>query len=70
VADQFPEIFRQLKDQYVKWSKSVDASVAGKDYPEKMLTDPGKNIQWKDDPLYAPYLDAWKSRPEYSNLLR
>jgi hypothetical protein len=66
-----PEVAKRLTAVFEKWSKTVDASDAGKDYPEGRLTDPDpRRIFWTDLPEYEPYFDAWKKRPEYQSQLK
>ncbi|MCS1410555.1 MAG: Arylsulfatase [Verrucomicrobia subdivision 3 bacterium] len=47
---------RRLKKLYLNWKTSLNASVAGKDYPEGIVSSntPGRRF-WKDDPAYQPY---------------
>jgi len=69
-ADQ-PAIFKRMKDAFIKWSATVDASVAGKDYPEGKV-NPGEPEShfWTADDRYKPYFDQWRKRPEYAGRLR
>jgi arylsulfatase A-like enzyme len=55
-----PEVAERLKKAYATWNDSVEASVAGKDYPEGKV-DPNQPARrfWRDDPAYAPYAKAW-----------
>ena len=66
-----PEIFNRMKAAFAKWIASVDASVAGKDYPEgKVREDHPESRFWKDDERYKPFLKEWRKRPEYSKRLQ
>ena len=66
-----PEVAKRLTAVFEKWSQSVDASDAGKDYPEGHLTDPNpRRMFWTDLPDYEPYFDEWKKRPEYASRLK
>ena len=59
-----------MKSAYKKWSVQVDASVAGKDYPEgKVRAGEPESHFWRDDERYKPFFDEWKKRPEYSGWL-
>ena len=61
-----PEIFARLKSELVDWSETVDASFAGRDYPEgKLLVPDPQSISWFDTPQYGAYLPLWKDRWEF-----
>ena len=65
-----PERFAQMKRDFLAWSASVTASVDGKDYPEQRVrADHPASHAWSEDPRYFPYLDTWKERPEYKQVL-
>ncbi|MBT3200412.1 MAG: sulfatase-like hydrolase/transferase [Phycisphaerales bacterium] len=71
ISGDQPEIFKRMKAAYIKWNATVDASVAGKDYPEGKV-NPGepKSHFWTDDERYKQYFDEWKNRPEYAGRLK
>lgn len=52
-----PEIATKLKATWAKWNTSIEASIAGTDYPEGKVIppDPGPK-SWKTSKEYAPYL--------------
>ena len=57
---------RRMLTEMDRWLNSVQASMAGQDYPEgKLLPGEPKPRQWSDVPAYRPYFDAWRKRPEY-----
>ncbi|MCP4788584.1 MAG: sulfatase-like hydrolase/transferase [Fuerstiella sp.] len=58
--DRNPEIANRLKASYLAWNKTVDASVAGHDYPGKKV-DPNQPARrfWKDDSAYTPHLELF-----------
>ena len=65
LSSQNPLIFNQMKNDYLKWSESIDSSQAGMDYPEgKVLNNPERHF-WMNDDRYKPYLKEWINRPEY-----
>lgn len=70
LSSEQPDRFEQMKRQLVSWSESVDASFAGRDYPEGKVepADP-KSIFWYDSPAYAPYLAQWKDRWEFKSYI-
>ena len=66
-----PEVFARMKAAFDEWNASVEASIAGEDYPEGKV-DPGQPTPqfWWKDPRYKPYLEDWKKRPEYGRINR
>ncbi len=74
-----PELGARLKKKYLMWNATVDASVAGKDYPEGQVDpDQPERRFWRDDPVYAEYAEAWikmttppkRERPKKGRLRR
>lgn len=63
-----PEVYERLKRDLLAWNQTVDASFAGRDYPEGKVSplDPD-SIFWYDAPQYAPYLSQWKNRWEFKS---
>ena len=59
-----PDVATELRKKYLTWNASVDASVAGKDYPEGKV-DPNQPERrfWKDDPAYAKWAREWAKEP-------
>lgn len=70
ISAEQPERFERMKKQLLDWNDSVEASFAGKDYPEGKVTpaDP-EPISWHQVPAYQPYLSQWKDRWEYKSQL-
>lgn len=61
-----PEVFQRLRSAFAAWNESVEASFAGKDYPEGRVDPPDpKPMSWASSPAYQPYLPTWLKRPEY-----
>jgi hypothetical protein len=60
------DLFARMKSSLLAWNDSVEASFAGKDYPEGMVTpaDP-KPVAWYETADYQPYLREWKERWEF-----
>ncbi len=63
LSDQQPEIANRLKKAYDVWEATVEASVAGNDYPEATV-DPNQPERrfWRDDPAYQPYAEEWQAK--------
>ena len=71
IKDAVPFLFTLLTAYFREWNKSVDASVAGKDYAERFLSNSSPEPHfWWDDGRYEPYLEQWMTRPEYEKQLR
>lgn len=70
IAAEQPEVAQRLKEALARWNESVEASIAGKDYPEG-TADPAESQprNWMDLSEYEPYFDAWRQRPEYAQRL-
>jgi hypothetical protein len=49
---------------------SVDTSVLGKDYPEKVLLDQPEPHFWMTDERYKPFLEEFIKRPEYQERIK
>ena len=70
IANTKPELFKKLKSEYLEWSLSVDSSVLGKDYPEKVLLDQPEPHFWMTDERYKPFLEEFIKRPEYQERIK
>ena len=71
LVDSQTEIYKRMRNEFDQWNLSVDASHAGKDYPEGKV-DPRepKPRFWSSDKRYAPYIDQWRTRWEYESWLK
>ena len=59
-----------MKQQLLNWNTGMDASFAGKDYPETHVSPPDPEpVNWYDLPQYEPYLPEWKKRWEFQSYL-
>jgi arylsulfatase A-like enzyme len=69
-ADQ-PVIAEQLRQHLRVWNRTVEASVAGRDYPEGRVTpaDP-EPVAWTGTPQYQPFLAEWSQRWEYADVIK
>lgn len=66
-----PEVAARLREQLQAWNASVDASVAGFDYPEGRVVPPiPPRVFWDTVPAYQRYLAEWRERWEYRWFLR
>lgn len=66
-----PEVARRLRSELRRWNESVEASVAGRDYPGGAVwpAEPKPRF-WTAVKEYEPYFEAWKKRPEYKSRLK
>jgi arylsulfatase A-like enzyme len=70
LATDQPGLAARLQAALVAWNGAVEASVAGKDYPEGRVTPAdAERVFWYDLPQYARYLPAWKERWEFKTYL-
>lgn len=62
-----PAVAARLRRQLLDWNASVEASVAGKDYPEGKVSpaDP-EPVFWYHTSGYERYLPEWRKRWEYA----
>lgn len=65
-----PAVFEAMKKELLAWNASVEASFAGRDYPEGKVTpaDP-EPVNWWETESYARYLPEWRSYWAYDNYL-
>ncbi len=67
ISQAEPEAFNRMKSLFLEWNASVEASVAGKDYPEGKVRDgEPQSKDWKDDDRYRKALDAWNKEKHRS----
>lgn len=71
LIEQQPKIAKQLIAAMDAHNKSVEASIAGKDYAENEVipADPGPRT-WMQLDEYKPYLKEWKGRPEFKRYIK
>jgi arylsulfatase A-like enzyme len=66
-----PEVFAKMKKDLLEWNETVNASFAGKDYPEGKLSQPDLvSMSWTEHPDYKPYLTEWLKRWEYQAAIK
>lgn len=71
VSARHPEVAQRLRKLFQKWNATVDASVAGKDYPSGKVGSPQPpRMFWTELDAYRPYFKAWRERPEYKGRLK
>ncbi len=70
IIDSEKEPATRMINDFKAWSRSVDASDAGKDYPNGHIVPNGYTVNWVDLPEYRPYFQQWKNRPEYKAALK
>ena len=66
-----PEDLARLGQALEAWSASVTDSAGGKDYLPGDF-DPDENLRhaWMTHEAYAPYIEEWRSRPEFARYIR
>lgn len=70
VSDEQPELAARMKTALLDWSRSVDDSFAGRDYPEQRVVpaDP-QSVFWTETEAYRPYLPQWQDRWEFKSYI-
>ncbi len=68
VSGKYPEVAQRMQQALRQWNNSVEASVAGQDYPEGSVSasEPESRF-WTEVEEYRPYFSDWKKRPEYKS---
>ena len=70
LAAKMPDEAARLGRLLDAWNQSVEASAAGKDYPAgDFVPEESQPRWWAEQDSYKPYLDGWKSRPEYKRFI-
>lgn len=71
ISEENPKKFEQLKSEFNQWIKSLENSIEGMDYPEKMVnkSEPERHF-WMDDPKYEIFIKKHGERPEYSGSIK
>lgn len=66
----YPQKAEEMIAYYENWLNSVNRSLRGEDYAGGLMETDPIPLFWWDKPEYAPYLQAWKNRPEFSKQLK
>ncbi len=70
VSNEHPEQFARMKAELTAMIASVDASAAGKDYPEGKIVQTPRRDFWHELDAYRPHFERFFKRPEYSGIGR
>ncbi|NNJ27936.1 sulfatase family protein [Alienimonas chondri] len=70
LAAKRPADVARMAEAFEQWNASVDASAAGADYGPNPRPARTADQQWAQDPRYAPFLDEWRTRPEYRGTIQ
>jgi len=69
IAKEQPAIAARMRQHYLAWNATVEASIAGKDYPEgKVVPADPEPAFWAATPPYQRYLPEWSKRWEYASV--
>ena len=66
LSKEFPDRFEKMKSDAWAMIASVDASAAGKDYPENKIVQKPRRAFWYEMSEYRPHLETFFERPEYA----
>jgi arylsulfatase A-like enzyme len=64
VSAELPDRFARMKTEAETMLRSVEASAAGKDYPEGKILQAPRNAFWRDMDEYKPHLQTFSRRSE------
>ncbi len=71
LAATHPDVLARMKEQLLSWDRTMEASFAGKDYPEGNVSPPDREpVAWYLAPQYGPLLERWKDRGEFQRYLK
>jgi arylsulfatase A-like enzyme len=71
IFEKNPKVAQHLKRKMEDINASIEASVAGKDYPEGKVKQPQPpRIFWNTVDAYKPFFPEWIKRPEYGAWLK
>jgi arylsulfatase A-like enzyme len=66
LSETLPERYGQMKAQAQAMLRSVEASAAGKDYPEGRVLQPQRSEFWRDMEAYQPHFETFvRLKPEF-----
>lgn len=65
LSAQMPERFAAMQNELAEIHESVEASLAGADYPLSPQIKTIRTPNWVDTPGYEPHFDAFEKRKEY-----
>lgn len=69
--DTQPKVAARMTSLLEARNKSIEGSLAGKDYPEGRVNDGEPEPRfWMTVDAYRPYFDEWRKRPEYASRLK
>ena len=66
LSGKHPERFTRMLAEAKAMLASVDASAAGRDYPEGRVVQPPRNAFWHTLEEYKPHFERFFQRPEYA----
>ena len=70
ISKEQPAIAERMRQHYLAWNATVEASIAGKDYPEgKVVPADPVPAFWAATPPYQRYLPEWSKRWEYAGVV-
>ncbi len=64
------DLFTKMKMEYIEWNETVNLSLLGEDYPEKIVFDQPESHFWWLDEDYKFYLNEFIKRPEYEQRIK
>ena len=59
-----------MTKEYLEWNKTVNSSILGEDYVEKIVFDQPERRFWWFDEDYKIYINEFIKRPEYEQRIK
>ena len=70
IANLNQDLLESMKNEYLEWNETVNLSVLGQDYAEKIVFEkPKSHFSWFDND-YKNYINEFIKRPEYKNRIK
>ena len=69
ISSSYPIVFQEMKDEFIKWNRTVNESINGNDYNEEFINEDGRKW-WPSDERYEPFLNDLIKRPEYTEYIK
>ena len=69
ISSSYPIVFQEMKDEFIKWNRTVNESIRGDDYNEEFINEDGRKW-WPSDERYEPFLYDLIKRPEYTEYIK
>lgn len=70
IASINSDLLLSMTKEYLEWNKTVNSSILGEDYVEKIVFDQPESRFWWFDENYKIYINEFIKRPEYEQRIK